>query len=77
MTQKKNTNLDQEIRHLHPPVGRQLEVRGGGGLYSKEWEAKNSFFLANGQPLNIGGGVKHVLFSEDEPIFHEHTFHMG
>ena len=40
----KNTNLDQEIRHLHPPVGRQLEVRGGGGLYSKEWEAKNSFF---------------------------------
>jgi len=35
------------------------------------------FFLANGQPLNIGGGVKHVLFSEDETIFDEHTFHMG
>lgn len=25
----------------------------------------------------LGGGVKHVLFSEDETIFDEHTFHMG
>ena len=60
LSDQKSTNLDQEIRHLHPPVGRQLRCGGVVACILKSGRPRILFFLANGQPLNIGGGVKHV-----------------